>query len=309
MTDPRIALAALLAALSAGLVARHFIRPERRLAPRVEPYAQPARVRLGLQPDADVLVGRRRAATVIEVFGPALTEIARRVQGLLAGGDDDHLARRLAHAGIEPPDARQFRLRQTGAGAGYGAAAAASGLVVGRDAVAVLLLAAAGAAAGVALQRGRLQSAIERRRERMRTELYTLTQLLAMLVRSSEAPLAAIRRMAAIGSGPVAGELATVSAQIAAGSAPDVALEQMAESTAEPAAARLYRLLATATAVGGDLAGALLAVSADLRAQRREDLEREAIRRRGLMVAATLFMAPVMVLFVAAPIPTFLFNS
>ncbi len=75
--------------------------------------------------------------------------------------------------------------------------------------------------------------------------------------------------------------------------------------THEPAAARLYRLLSASSRTGGDVAQALLAVAADLRDPRGEQIARAAVRRRtAMLLPLLLFIAPVMVLFVAAALPS-----
>ena len=86
---------------------------------------------------------------------------------------------------------------------------------------------------------------------------------------------------------------------------------RLAHATPEPAAARLYRLLATSDVGAGEtLAAALRHTANDLRAQRREDVERLAVRRRFQMLIPMIFvMAPVLVLFLAAPIPHLIFGG
>lgn len=313
MPDPRITAGAALAGVAVGLVTYSLLRPARRLAPRVDPYVQVSRARLGQPADPDLLLGDTAALTggvLRRVFGPPAAAALAHVRVLLVGAEDDALAVRLHHAGVRSVDSRQWRLRQLGQTVGSAAAFAGAGMATGRSPAVVLTLAVLAGSGAASLSRGRLTSAIDRRRARMRTELYTVAQLLAMLVRAGEAPLASIRRVAQAGTGPVADELTGVCAQVASGTRPSLALERAATTTAEPAAARLYRLLATATTYGGDLSAALRAVAADLRTARREDAERDATRRRGLMIAATLLlMAPVMLLFLSAPIPQIVFGT
>jgi Type II secretion system (T2SS), protein F len=63
--------------------------------------------------------------------------------------------------------------------------------------------------------------------------------------------------------------------------------------TAEPEARRTYLVLATAQDRGTDLSDALLDLSKDLRAQRRDDLQQEAARRRlWLIIPIVLILAP-----------------
>jgi hypothetical protein len=63
--------------------------------------------------------------------------------------------------------------------------------------------------------------------------------------------------------------------------------------------------LADSARAGGDLGESLLSVSDDLRNDRREDLERMNTKRRGAMLIPTIIvMAPVVLLWVAAPVPS-----
>lgn len=313
MPDPRIVAGAASAGVAVGLGTYSLMRPARRLAPRVDPYVQVARTRLGRPADPDLLLGDTAAVAggvLRRVFGPPASAALAHVRVLLLGAEDDALVVRLRHAGAPAIDPRQWRLRQLGQAVGFAAAFGGAGVVTGRSPAMVLALAALAGFGSASLSRGRLTSAIDRRRARMRTELYTVAQLLAMLVRSGEAPLSSIRLAARSGTGPVADELAGVCTQVASGTSPSIALERAATESAEPAAARLYRLLATASTYGGDLSAALRALASDLRTARREDAERDATRRRGLMIAATLLlMAPVMLLFLSAPIPHIVFGT
>jgi pilus assembly protein TadC len=82
------------------------------------------------------------------------------------------------------------------------------------------------------------------------------------------------------------------------------ALRRIAELTPEPFCARTYRLLATAEERGADLAPALLDLSEDVRETRRETMRRSATKRRATMLVPIIaILAPVLLLFVAAPLP------
>ena len=82
------------------------------------------------------------------------------------------------------------------------------------------------------------------------------------------------------------------------------AFRRIAELTPEPFCSRTYRLLATAEERGADLASALLALSEDVRETRRESIKRTATKRRAAMLVPTIaILAPVLILFVAAPLP------
>jgi len=69
-------------------------------------------------------------------------------------------------------------------------------------------------------------------------------------------------------------------------------------------------VLATAQDRGADLGETLLDLSRDLRAARREDLQRAASRRRLMMVIPiVVVLAPIVLLFIGAPIPSLIFQG
>ncbi len=83
------------------------------------------------------------------------------------------------------------------------------------------------------------------------------------------------------------------------------ALRIAARSTAETACARTYLLLAAADERGVDLALELVRVADDVREKRRIALRRRAAgRRAAMLVPIVAVLAPVMLLFVGAPLPT-----
>ena len=138
----------------------------------------------------------------------------------------------------------------------------------------------------------------------MKIEIYTVNQLLAMRVRAGGGVVQAVRAMVQRGTGEVITELADALRLHRAGwSGPD-AFRRIAELTPEPFCSRTYRLLATAEERGADLAASLLALSEDVRETRRESIKRTATKRRAAMLVPTIaILAPVLILFVAAPLP------
>ena len=113
------------------------------------------------------------------------------------------------------------------------------------------------------------------------------------------------------GSGPVVDDLArALYLKDSAGYNDTAAFELIARETMEPAAARFYNLLAAATTGGVDLAPALLELARELRTQRREEVARSSAKRQIAMVLPDLaFMAPVLILFLMAPVPRLLFGG
>ena len=167
-----------------------------------------------------------------------------------------------------------------------------------------------GAAVGAFLARSRLSEAVRRRRDSIRAELYTINQLVAMYTRVGGGVLEAIRYVVTRARGAAVDELAEVLLLHERGWSFGEAIERAERLTPEPEAARTYRLMATCQEQGTDLAEALLGLSKDLRAVRRDDLRRRAAKRRILMVIpVVVILAPITMLFMAAPIPSIVFGG
>ena len=163
---------------------------------------------------------------------------------------------------------------------------------------------------GASRQRGKLERSIVDRRERIRLELYTVNQLLAMHVRTGAGPVQATQRIVDRGQGIVVEELRSVLAAMRNGVGEPAAFRHAADATPEPAAARTYKLFAAGAERGVDLADGLRALSEDLRDARREDIRQTATKRRAAMLVPTIaVLAPVMLLFIAAPLPSIVFGS
>src|SRR5680860_1034039 len=108
----------------------------------------------------------------------------------------------------------------------------------------------------------------------------------------------------------MAGELAEALRLHRSGMPASEALAHIAHMTPEPHAARTYWLPSSAEERGADLAGALLALGEDVREARREAIRRAATKRRAAMLIPTIaILAPIMLLFVAAPLPSIVFGG
>jgi Flp pilus assembly protein TadB len=175
----------------------------------------------------------------------------------------------------------EHRMRRLLAAAGGGCAAGAIAVARGFEPVAVLVLVAIGVGGAVAYGRGRLGRRIEQRRVRIRIELYTMEQLLAMRLRVGSSVAASIRRVAKRSRGEVAEELREALRLHDGGMNLSEALRRIAYTTPEPHAMRCYRTLAAGNEHGSDVAAAMVALSEDVRDDRREALRRAATRGRG----------------------------
>ncbi len=312
LPDGRIALASILAGVTAAAAAGLIVRPTPRLAARVRPYTLIPRSRLGRSADIPDLAGEEAwlsSGAFRRLFGPPVLALAGWLGGLLDARSDQGLRLMLRQAGYRDLSPEEYRVRQLGAAALGAAAGVTAGLLVVGSAAVVLVLGVLGFVVGATRWRGRLDRGTALRRERLRVELYTVNQLLAMHIKTGGGPIQATQRIVARGSGVVVEELAEVLRMIAGGTSPREAFARAAALTAEPQAARTYELLAAGTERGVDVAAALLAFSEDIRDDRREDLKKAATRRRAAMLVPIIaLLAPVMLLFILAPIPRIVFG-
>jgi len=291
----------------AGLVRR----PTRPLAPRVRPYAvasHSALVGPGALAPADVSGGR--SGTLPRLFGPVARAGVGRIARVVESRGDDVLAAMLRRAGLHDVTPDEFRVRQATAGVvGAVVAGVAVGLIT-RMPVLALVAAAAAFLVRATRVRSRVERAVAARAARIRLELYTVNHLIAMHVRTGAGVMQALQRVVARGRGVVVDELRDVLTWSRSGMAEADALRRAAELTAEPAAARTYQLLASGAERGIDLGVGLLALSADLREARREQLHKDAVRRRAMMLVPTIaILAPIMLLFIGAPLPSLVFGN
>jgi Flp pilus assembly protein TadB len=303
----------LLGVLAAGIAAvglgALLVPPTRRLAGRVRPYTVVSRARYGaLSMAADL--DPAPTSPVMRVVGPPLRALLARLGRLVERRTDDDLAltlRRAGHADVSPSE---YRARTAMHVLVLGGAGLAVGVLVLHRSVAAIALGACGVAVGASRLRGRIDRDVADRRERMRLELYTVNQLLALNVRTGAGPIQATQRVVDRGCGAVVDELDDVLDTIRSGVPEPEAFRRAAVLTAEPAAARTYKLFATGAERGVDLADGLRALSEDLRDARREEIRRNATKRRAAMLVPTIaVLAPVMLLFIAAPLPSIVFGS
>ncbi len=291
--------ASLATALVAGLMVHSVSPPPRSLASRVRPYLSPS-----LSTSAQI--GRGAFG---RVFGPILMHGADLASRIIdrPGGEVSLL--RLKQAGWFPDiDDEEmvsaYRLAQFKSLT----FAIAGGLIVGfaldfSFGLRVIVVALA-AVIGATRQRGKVETSIADRRELMRIEVYTVNQLLAMRVRAGGGVVHAVQATVERGHGAVISELNQALRLQRAGWRAADAFRRIAELTPEPFCSRTYRLLASAEERGTDLAGSLLALSEDVRETRREEIKRSATKRRAAMLIPTVaVLAPVLILFVAAPLP------
>lgn len=304
-------LAALAAATTAMATVRVIVPPRRRLRDRVRPYVVRARRTAGRVAEPGAVSAaelgstpsRGTARTVARML---LTRIAR----FLETRGDEHLSVVLTRAGMHDVTPEAFRVRRVIDAALVATLATVIVASAARSPMFVVLAGSAGFAFGATRTRRRVERATVVRSEQLRHELVTMNQLLAIHVRTGAGPMQAVQRVVARGRGAVVEELTSVLRWTRAGVREADAFRRAAELTAEPSAARTYLLFATAVERGADLGVALLALSHDLRDARRELVHQQAIRRRAAMLLPTIaILAPIMLLFIAAPLPSMVLNS
>jgi len=280
--------------------------PTRRLAARVRPYAVVARSALGHRPETTARAGGAGdAATLPRLFGPPVRAAVDWLSHLVESRGDERLAEVLRQAGLDDVTPADYRTRQVLTACGSAIASALSAAALLHRPLLALAAAAAGFVYGASRSRRRLERAVEARAARMRLELYTVNHLLAMHVRTGAGAMQAVQRVVDRGAGAVVDDLTEVLTWTRAGMAEGDAFRRAAELTPEPGAARTYQLLAAGVERGVDLGAGLLALSADLRDARREQVHKDAVRRRAAMLIPTIaILAPIMLLFIAAPLPS-----
>lgn len=297
---PLTLLAAGSSAILAGLLVRLLVPPPRSLRSRLQPY---------LAPSVSTVRPEIRGGPVKRVFGPIFDQTAQWLGRLLERSGDAVTVSKLRQAGwyrelSETDMVGAYRADQLKAVLLAVGLAVVVGQLMGAGPGPRLVLIALGLVIGATRQRSRIDKAIEKRRELMRIEIYTIDQLLAMRVRAGGGVVSAVQATVHRSRGEVVQELKDALRLHRAGWSAGDAFRRMAELTPEPFCGRTYRLLASAEERGADLGAALLDLAEDVRETRRESIKRAATKRRAAMLVPTIaILAPVLILFVAAPLP------
>lgn len=310
MIGSLVIIAAAATAFVSSLFVREILRPPKRLAGRVRPYAVGPRTALG--GNADVVAPGSGLPVLVELFRPMVAGLAASLGRLLDRSDDGQLALAIRRSALfpdlsEPERLGAYRLRQLSNVSLWGGMAVASVPVLDLSGPQFLGVASLMLVVGGTRQRGALERAIETRRSRMTIEIYTVNQLLALRVRSGAGVISAVAAICSRGRGEVVGELSEALRMHRSGMSIGEAFGRIARLSPEPYCARTYSLLAIAEERGVDLADGLLALSEDVREARRESIRRSATKRRAAMLIPTIaILAPVMLLFMGAPLPQML---
>ena len=277
-------------------------RRRARLEDRLGPYLRDAP-----GPSRLLAVGRPPGAfpTLQRLVGPALTDLAGRVDRALGGGGS--VRRRLTRAS-SGRSLEEFRSEQVvwafgGLLVGLVVAVLAAGAGSATASPVGVLVVAGGFAVSGALARDRwLTVQVRRREERMLAELPTVAELLALAVTAGESAVGALERVARLCAGELAGELAGALADARAGAGLVSALEQMAGRTELSALTRFVDGIAIALDRGTPLAEVLRAQAVDVReAGRRALLEAGGRREIAMMLPVVFLVLPVTIIFALFP--------
>ena len=308
MVGPGNLMAALLTSITVMGVMLWFFPLPKRLSNRVRPYAGVGGLPGGGS-DPGVLFGRTSGSAPVRLFGPMILAAAHAVGRIADRMGEEQLILRLRQArfypGMEDRDrVASYRLAVLGTAVMFVGMGAGITLVLRQSTLVVLAAAVVGGLMGSFRVRGRLDRAVEQRRSVMKIEISTINQLLAIRVRSGSGVMYAVGEITARGRGEVIGELGVALRMHRSGMSAAGAFRRMAEITPESYCARTYKLLAASEEMGVDLAAGLRALADDARRARREALRRSATKKRSAMLIPTIaILAPVMLLFVAAPLP------
>lgn len=314
----RVLMAAALSGIATAAGLYVLVHPTVRLSGRLRPYTTVSRNVLGSSlPALQWGTGRSvmRHTALGRLLGPPLLALASRVGSFLEATSEEQLAIKIRQSGLftgteQSQRVQEYRMRQFATAVAGAVGASVLGFLLARPTLMVLILATTGFAGGAAYWRSRIDRAIEERRSRMEIELYTINQQLALRVRIGGGVISAVRQLVGRGRGAVIGELREAMRLIQGGLPASQAFWRLAETTPEPLAARMYQLLASSEERGSDLAGALLAMSEDIREDRREALRALATKRRAAMLVPIVgLLAPIMILFVGAPLPWIVFRG
>lgn len=259
-------------------------RLDRRLAPYVRDLADP----LGLTPLApDPVAWRDRVGGA-----------ARRLGGA------DALAVRLRRAGRDT-DPADFRVRQLAwalAGLGGGAVLAVPVVLAGGAAAAIAVIPIVGAAAAAAVPELRLSGAVRARAQRLTEELPVVLEFLALCLAAGEGVFDAVRRVAAVGDGELAGMLRSAVVQVGTGDTLAEALRTLAREARLPALQRSIDQIVAAMDRGAPLAHVLQAQAVDAQDDaRRALIERAGRKEIGMLFPLVFLILPLSVLIAVFP--------
>jgi tight adherence protein C len=240
-----------------------------------------------------LMTAGRRTRSLFERLDPYLRPAGHRAASPAARG------RRIR---VIPGPVAAGRLGAAAGGAAAGALLASGNLFATAAPGSGPALTAAGAATGLLALRMSRKRRAAARSDRLRQELPTVADTLALRVLAGASVSAAIEQFIQASRGVAADELGAAIEAHRHGSGLTEALSTAASATVHPEAGRLYGLLGHAHRTGGRLADALSDLAVDYRAAIARDLTAEGGRRAMAAYGPILaLMVPVSLLFLMYP--------
>jgi len=292
-------LAGLCAAGAVGNLTWVVLSPRRAPERRMAPYFEVARSRLGGSVGSfpePVFIGEATR----RVLGPLAQSVSARLARMMRTKNKEDLALELRQAGATF-DVAAYRRSVMFWLAVVPVVLTIVGVLFGSTLLAVTLL-LVGTAIGSRRMPSHLRALKRRRAQRVRSDLPTIAVMLAAKTANTKSLLVALREIVRTGTGPVVDDLKRAVQLIDSGYGGRAAFELASVEAVDPAAARVYRLIATATTGGIDLPAALIELAGEMRTQRREEVERTAAKRQLAMTGPIVaFTVPVIALFLIVP--------
>lgn len=226
------------------------------------------------------------------------TQLAR------VAGSDVSVHRRLETLGTRLT-VEQFRIEQLVWGAAGATVAATLILlrgVLATDLVASVVVVGIAGLLGLLARDQVLTREVNRRNERLRAELPTMVEMLAMAVSAGSGLLSALDRVSRVGSGVMASEIERVLSDVRVGLPLIPALQRMAARNEPTELRRFVEAVTVSVERGTPLAEVLIAQAADAReAERRALIESGGRKEIGMMVPVVFLVLPLSVVFVLFP--------
>ncbi len=217
---------------------------------------------------------------------------------------DDALRRRLDRAGW-PLQPGEFRVRQLGwalVGVIGGAAIVVVLAMTGRGWAGSAVVPPVTALVAAIAYGARLDAAARARARRIREEVPTVLEFIALCLAAGENLIDALRRVGAVGGGELTAALQVAVLASGTGSSLSVALSDAARAVDVPSVSRAVDHLVAAIDRGAPLAQVLQAQAADAREDAKRGLIEQAGRKEILMLLPLVFMVlPLSVLFAIFP--------
>ena len=219
-------------------------------------------------------------------------------------GGNASAQRRLDVLGDSRP-IEQYRLEQMAWGAVGAAIMAALLTLKGVQAnqwASLVLAISLGGFTGLLARDRRLTTEVRRHGEKLRAELPTIVEMLAMTVAAGSGLTSAIERVSLIGSGAVAAEFQRVLADVRVGLPLIPTLHRMADRSESTELRRFVDAVIVSVERGTPLADVLVAQAADAREAERQALIESGGRKEiGMMVPVVFLVLPLSVVFVLFP--------